>query len=165
MRQLYQLNVEHTEDEPLFQAYFWQNVRVQNIVNSDQAQKRKENAVYCYNHIMKNKKRTHYCRKTKNPRHFKKMKLLPVQYKIDLKVCMSSVLAEKLIMNRTRNVGSKNRKWLLVVNGLYIWSGNISKVYDTCFLAIFVMQPLNRYIIGSLKTRFHKTILQSVENT
>lgn len=111
--------------------------------------------------------------KAKQPRCFKNVKSLPVDYESNSKAWMTSVLFEKLIRQWDNKIFRQKKKMLLLVDNCPAHPNleNL-KAIKLVFLppnTTSVLQPMDQGVIKSLKTQFRKLqimkILEELKNT
>ncbi|XP_055382621.1 tigger transposable element-derived protein 4-like [Condylostylus longicornis] len=102
--------------------------------------------------------------KSKNPRCFKNVNVLPVRYYNDKKALMTSIIFEKILKRWDTSLRKEKRKILLVIDDgpahPQVELENIKLIFlpTSCKP---IMQPLHQGVIKSLKLHFRKQLILS----
>ncbi|XP_023228548.1 tigger transposable element-derived protein 4-like [Centruroides sculpturatus] len=123
-------------------------------------------AFVCANMTGTDKRKLLVIGKSKNPRCFKNIKTLPVNYKANKKSWMTSEIFEEEIRKWDKELIGKRKKVLLLVDNCPAHPilenlKNIKLVFlpPNC---TSVLQPMDQGIIRSLKSHFRKILLQKI---
>lgn len=106
--------------------------------------------------------------KSKNPRCFKGIKSLDVDYEHNRKAWMTSEIYKKWLLNLDKKFGCQNRKILMFVDNCPAHPRNVGDKLKNIELAYFppnmtsVLQPMDQGIIKNLKQHYRKRILTKV---
>jgi hypothetical protein len=107
--------------------------------------------------------------KSKNPRCFKNVKRLPVDYKSNRRAWMVSEIFEKFLRDWDKELCASKKKILLLVDNCSAHP-NVQhlKAINLCFLppnTTSVLQPLDQGIIRNLKVHFRRAlVMKMIEN-
>lgn len=104
--------------------------------------------------------------KSKNPRCFKNVRSLPVDYESNRKAWMTSDIFVKWVRNWDRDVTKQKKKILLLVDNCpaYPSIGDLKSI-TLIFLspnATSVLQPMDQRIIRALKSNFRKNLVLKI---
>lgn len=106
--------------------------------------------------------------KSKNPRCFKTIKSLPVDYDSNKKAWMNSYLFEKWMRKLDKKFTQQNRKVLFFVDNCSAHDKNIKAKLQSIQLEFFppnltpILQPMDRGIIRTLKVHYRDAIVMKM---
>lgn len=106
--------------------------------------------------------------KSKNPRCFKGIKSLDVDYEFNKKAWMTSEIYIKWLLKLDKKFGSQNRKILLFVDNCTAHPKNVKDKLKNIELAYFppnmtsLLQPMDQGVIHNLKHHYRKQILMNI---
>lgn len=106
--------------------------------------------------------------KSKNPRCFKNVKSLEVDYDYNRKAWMTSVIFEKWLLRLEKRFASQNRNVLLFIDNCPAHPKHLEVRLSHIKIAYFppnmtsVLQPMDQGIIKNLKQHYRKRILMKV---
>ncbi|XP_049316861.1 tigger transposable element-derived protein 4-like, partial [Bactrocera dorsalis] len=108
--------------------------------------------------------------KSKNPRCFKGIKSLDVDYEYNKKAWMTSEIYDKWLKNLDKVFVAQNRKILLFVDNCAAYAKNVQANLKNIKLQYFppnltsVLQPMDQGIIQNLKQHYRKRIVMKVSS-